>query len=484
MIEPRWMVTAGVMLHLLIQILLILQVILRPHRDPSSRIAWVVVIVTLPILGILGYFFLGEINIGRRRIARMDAVVKLLPAVSKIPGMDAKAIQPSQYEAYNGLFRIAQSINGFEAVGGNSGMLLANSNDAIDAMIRDINAAEHHVHVNFYIWLADNNGTKLAMALQRAARRGVACRAMADGLGSRLMIKSPHWASMQEAGVKTAVALPIGNAPWSPLFTRVDLRNHRKIVVIDNRITYCGSQNCADPEFRIKPHFAPWVDLMIRFEGPIARQNQLLFAADWMAHVDEDLRAIVTEPLHEFATGFTAIAIGTGPTVRYSAMPDMFESLMYAARRELLITTPYYVPDEAMQAALCASGRRGVETTLIVPAKNDSWIVKAASHSYYQDLLESGVRIFEFVGGLLHSKSLMIDGEVALIGSANLDRRSFELNYENNILFHDTKLTDSIRERQLAYRWQSVEVTIDSVRSWSVQRRLINNTIAMLGPVL
>jgi cardiolipin synthase len=266
--------------------------------------------------------------------------------------------------------------------------------------------------------------------------------------------------------------------------TRVDLRNHRKIVVIDNRITYCGSQNCADPEFRIKPRFAPWVDLMVRFEGPIARQKQLLFAADWMAHVDEDLRAIVTEPMHEFPSGFTAIAMGTGPTVRYSAMPDMFESLMYAARKELLITTPYYVPDEAMQAALCASGRRGVETTLIVPAKNDSWIVKAASHSYYQDLLESGVRIFEFEGGLLHSKSLTIDGELALIGSANLDRRSFELNYENNILFHDTKLTDSIRERQLTYRWQSVEVTIDSVRSWSVQRRLINNTIAMLGPVL
>jgi cardiolipin synthase len=176
--------------------------------------------------------------------------------------------------------------------------------------------------------------------------------------------------------------------------------------------------------------------------------------------------------------------MGTGPTVRYSAMPDMFESLMYAARKELLITTPYYVPDEAMQAALCASGRRGVETTLIVPAKNDSWIVKAASHSYYQDLLESGVRIFEFEGGLLHSKSLTIDGELALIGSANLDRRSFELNYENNILFHDAKLSDSIRERQLTYRWQSVEVTIDSVRSWSVQRRLINNTVAMLGPVL
>lgn len=484
MIEPRWMIAAGVILHFLVQVLLIIQVILRPHRDPSSRIAWVVVIVTLPLLGILGYLFLGEINIGRRRIARMDAVVQLLPSSAKIPGMEVQAVQPVLTENYEGLFRIAQSINGFDPTGGNHAHLMDNSNAAIQSMVEDIDAAQHHVHVNFYIWLPDNNGTKIALALERAARRGVACRAMADGLGSRLMIKSSHWQSMQQAGVQTAVALPIGSAPWSPIFTRVDLRNHRKIIVVDNRITYCGSQNCADPEFRIKPKFAPWVDLMIRFEGPIARQKQLLFAADWMAHRDEDLRTMLAEPLASFEHGFTAVAMGTGPTVRYSAMPEMFESLMYTAKRELLITTPYYVPDEAMQAALCASGRRGVETTLVVPARNDSWIVKAASHSYYYDLLEAGVRIFEYEGGLLHTKSLTIDGEVSLVGSANLDRRSFELNYENNILLHDNALTERIRERQLSYRWQSVEITLDTVRQWPVQRRLINNTIAMLGPVL
>ncbi|MFO0012971.1 MAG: cardiolipin synthase [Planctomycetota bacterium] len=484
MIEPRWMIAASLIFHFLVQVLLVVQVILRPHRDPSSRIAWVVVIVTLPVIGIFGYFFLGEINIGRRRIARMGSVVKLLPRASDIPGMEVKEIQPALSGDYGGLFRIAQSVNGFSPIGGNRAELAANSNAAIRSIISDIDAAKHHVHVNFYIWLPDNNGTRLALALERAARRGVACRVMADGLGSRTMINSSHWQSMQSAGVHTAVALPIGTAPWSPIFTRVDLRNHRKIVVIDNGITYCGSQNCADPEFRIKPRYAPWVDLMIRFEGPIARQNQLLFAADWMAHVDEDLRGIVMEQISSFDRGFTAVAIGTGPTVRYSAMPEMFESLMYAAKEELFITTPYYVPDEAMQAALCASGRRGVATTLIVPAKNDSWIVKAASHSYYADLLDAGVRIFEYEGGLLHTKSVTIDGEVSLIGSANLDRRSFELNYENNILLHDPDLTARIRERQLSYRWQSVEVSAEMVRKWPIRQRLVNNTIAMLGPVL
>ena len=220
-------------------------------------------------------------------------------------------------------------------------------------------------------------------------------------------------------------------------FRRIDLRNHRKIVVIDNAITYCGSQNCADPEFRVKARFAPWVDAVMRFEGPIAQQNQRLFAVDWMSATGEDLNELLRQPLRAPQPGFVAQVIGTGPTVRPSAMPEMFAALIYAARRELVITTPYYVPDESLQNALCSSAWRGVKTTIVFPARNDSWIVGGASRSCYAALLEAGVVIHEYVGGLLHTKSLTLDGEITLIGSANMDRRSFDLNYENNILFHD-----------------------------------------------
>lgn len=176
--------------------------------------------------------------------------------------------------------------------------------------------------------------------------------------------------------------------------------------------------------------------------------------------------------------------IATGATVRYSAMPEMFESLMYAARRELVITTPYFVPDEPIQAALCASARRGVDTTLVLPQRNDSWIVAAASHSYYPQLIEAGVRIYEFVGGLLHTKSLTIDGEVTLIGSANIDRRSFELNFENNILFLDRDLTAAMRARQQQYIASSVPVDAADLLKWTRSRHIWNNTVAMMGPVL
>jgi cardiolipin synthase len=226
------------------------------------------------------------------------------------------------------------------------------------------------------------------------------------------------------------------------------------------------------------------VDAMMRFEGPIARQNQYLFASDWESETGEDISLLLRQPIPSTQPGLPALVIGTGPTVRYSAMPEIFETLMYSSRRELVITTPYYVPDESMQAALCASARRGIETTIVFPARNDSRIVAAASRSYYSGLLEAGVRIFEYKGGLLHTKSLTLDGEVTLIGSANMDRRSFELNYENNILFYDQVLTAEMRQRQDSYIAKSRQVTSEMVERWSGRHRLWNNAIAMLGPVL
>src|SRR5437868_8729218 len=356
---------------LLVHLGVIARVILRPHREPASRVAWIVVIIVFPVIGILAYIFLGETSIGRRRVSRVCAVLATMPDLSKAAGMDAPNLQPKIPEPYAHLFQLGHSVNGFEPVGGNCATLLADSNAAIESMVADIDASKDHVHLTFYIWLPDNNGLKVVEALKRAASRKVTCRAMADGLGSRLMIESPHWKAMQAAGVQVATALPIGNLLLRPLRGRIDLRNHRKILVIDNRITYCGSQNCADPEFLPKAKYAPWVDAVMRFEGAVARQNQSVFAADWMTYSDEDIRGLLRRPIEAPRAGFPAQVIGTGPTVYNSAMPEIFETLIYTARRELVITTPYYVPDEGMQSALCASARRGVATTIIFPARND-----------------------------------------------------------------------------------------------------------------
>lgn len=453
------------------------RILLRPNRVPASRVAWLVVVGALPVVGIVAYLLLGEVSIGRRRVARVRE------ALARIPKYDGGTdeIVP---ERYRNLFRLGHSISGFWPVGGNTGRLLADSNATIDAMVADIDAAKQHVHLLFYIWLADNNGRKIIEALKRAAARGVACRVMVDDLGSRGLVRSPHWQAMREAGIKVASGLAIGNPLLRVFTSRIDLRNHRKIAVIDGTITYCGSQNCADPEFLVKARYAPWVDAMVRFEGPIAYQNQLLFAGDWMAGYREDLGDLLKPPAAAAdSTAMPAQVVGTGPTVRFSAMQEVFQSLLFSARREIVITTPYYIPDDSLQNALCATAYRGVDTTIIFPARNDSWIVGAASRSYYADLLTAGVKIHEYVGGLLHTKSLTVDGEVTLIGSANMDRRSLELNYENNILVYDQELTEAMLVRQRDYVKRSRPVTLHQVANWSMPRKLLNNTVAILGPL-
>ena len=467
----------GVALYVGLVVSFTLRALLRPNREPSSRFAWIFVILTLPAIGIGAYVLFGETNIGWKRIRAYQRVAdQLRTRAARVPRASPD---------FDHLFRTGTSISGFSASGGNTARLLEDSNAAIDAIVADMDAAQDHVHMIFYIWLSDGNGLKVVDAACRAAERGVTVRAMADDLGSRRMIRSEHWKRMEAAGVRLARALPVDHPLLHPIRGRVDLRNHRKIVVIDGQITYCGSQNCADPEFRLKPKYAPWVDLMVRFEGPVALQNQKLFAEDWMVHSGEDLTDLLQiVPPERAKPGIIAQVVGTGPTVRSSAMPEMFEVLIHSARDELVVTTPYYVPSESMQAALCTTARRGVKTILVVPEKNDSFVVAAASRSYYLELLEAGVRIFEYRGGLLHTKSLTLDGQVSLIGSANLDRRSFDLNYENNILIEDRDLTGQIRDRQESYIASSGEVTPAEVASWSRFRHAWHNAVAMMGPIL
>ena len=240
--------------------------LLRPNRQASSRIAWVVVVVLIPALGIVAYLLFGETI----SVANPSSVIDSLPPLSSLLPSTAGHRAPKAESEVDSLFRLGKSVNSFGAVGGNRAHLTKDSNDAINCMVADMDAAKEHIHLSRYIWLTDDNGLKVVGALKRAASRGVTCRAMADGLGSRAMIESPHSQDLRSSGVRVGVALPIGNPLLRPFHGRIDLRNHRKFVVIDNSITYCASQNCADPEFRVKSKYAPWVDAMIRFEGPLA----------------------------------------------------------------------------------------------------------------------------------------------------------------------------------------------------------------------
>ena len=478
-------------IHFILLIVISLRVLARHDLSSPARLAWLVILFILPYIGVIVYWMFGEIHLGRNFEREHRQIIDRLHSHNpEVLGSDialANAIKP----AYQAAFAYSANVTGFHTTLGNRAELMADAADTQARMIADFDAATDHIHVLYYIWLIDGMGIDTAQALMRAARRGVTCRAMVDGMGSRKMVGSKIWQDMIEAGVQVSVALPISNLLKVILFSRLDLRNHRKITVIDGKIGYCGSRNCADPEFRVKPKYAPWVDIMLRVEGPVVAQNQMLFASDWLTQNPET-------PVESFkyytdtdqqadgfaAQGFAAQVFADGPTQRHGATPQFLGALISQAQQTLIISTPYFVPDYSLVSILCATAYRGVEVTMIFPKKNDSFVVAATSHSYYWQLLEAGVRIYEYKPGLLHAKTLTVDGEISLIGSTNLDLRSFDLNYENNVVMSDKALTADIIERQYQYIADSDEVLREHVENWSVPYKIWNNIVATMGPVL
>ncbi|OXL18120.1 cardiolipin synthase [Psychrobacter sp. DAB_AL32B] len=471
-------------LHFILLVLISLRVLSRHDLTSPARLAWIVVLFVLPYFGVLIYWMFGEVHLGRDFTQKRKKIIDRLnahnPAVLGSEIILAKVVKPE----YQAAFAYSAKATGFQTTVGNSAELMADATETRRRMIADFDAATDHIHVLYYIWLVDGMGIDTAQALIRATKRGVTCRAMVDGMGSRKMVGSKIWQEMIDAGVQVSVALPIKNIFKVLFFSRIDLRNHRKITVIDGNIGYSGSRNCADPEFRVKPKYAPWVDIMLRIEGPIVGQNQMLFASDWLIeNPDTPLDSFFYDSTPKL-NGFPAQVFSDGPTQRHGTTPQFLGTLISQAQHTLIISTPYFVPDYSLVSILCATAYRGVDVTMIFPQNNDSFIVAATSHSYYWQLLEAGVKIYEYKPGLLHAKTLTVDGEVSLIGSTNLDLRSFDLNYENNIVFSDTALTADIMQRQYQYIADSDEVTREEVKNWPLSYRIWNNVIATMGPVL
>lgn len=465
---------------ILAEIAVVVRVLTRPHREPASRLAWLAVVIAIPLLGIIAYLILGETRISGRRREHGRDVDAHLPR----PNGDPSCLKELSGGLYSAPFTLARTINCLDPSCSNSARLAADSNAAIDEIVGDVDAARQHIHICTYIWLADHNGLKVKDACLRAAARGIEVRLLADALGSRKFIASRHWRELRDGGCQVRVALPVGNPLWTLIRGRVDLRNHRKMIVVDNRISWIGSQNLADPEFRIKPRYAPWVDIMSRWEGPVAQHVQYLFVSDWIAEGGDEISRLLKEGNQPGPGAILTQVIGTGPTSSFDAMPSCYSELIHSARNELVVTTPYFVPDEQLLFALTSAARRDVKTVMIVPRRCDSRIVAATSRSYYEDLIKAGVELFEYVPGMLHSKTMVIDRCVGLIGSANLDRRSFELNFENNLLFADAAFAADVRDRQDSYLANSIRITAEDVARVGLAQRIWRNLLATMSPVL
>ena len=481
-----WGLTGSLFLaDLAIRIGFSLRVIMR-KRAPSVSFAWLVVILMLPFGGAITYLLFGENRLGERRANRL---IKDRPVVrarignqEEAPAIDWNAVNPECLP----LDRQIMATTGIPTMPGNRLELIDAAERFFSLLIEDIGRAKSSCFLEFYILSEGGWADELINALLAACRRGVVCRLLLDSIGSKPFLRSRSAARLRAGGIAVAEALPAGLI--RALFIRIDLRNHRKIAVIDNQIAYTGSQNLVDPRlFKQKNGVGEWVDAMVRITGPAAELLGAIFLFDWRleraSRPNDPPEIADLRPAAQAGDALVQLA-PSGPGYGEDTIHDLLLTTIYAARRELILTTPYFAPDNAILAALKSAAQRGVEVTVIVPERNDSRLVQYASRARYEALTRAGVRIMAFSGGLLHAKTITVDGDFCLFGSVNLDMRSFWLNFEMTLFIYNKDFAGQVRQLQQRYLRQTTPHDAEAFGARSFGQRFLENIALLVSPLL
>ena len=480
------------------------------NRRPSSSTAWLLLIFLLPLVGLPLYLLIGSPWVHGTRRRQQHTVNEItLDYTRSMPDLP-KGARPSTYLA--GAVRMNRRLTGLPCVSGEVVAVHADPRSTYEAMARAIDAATDHVHVEFYIMSWDEVTDVFFSSLERAVARGVTVRLLLDHLGSR---KYPGWKQfcqrMTDAGIRWRLMMPL--LPLKRRWRRPDLRNHRKILVIDGEKGFIGSHNVIDPSYRTRRNVRAgrrWEDLSVEVTGEIVLEAQAVFAMDWffeageafdmesilpqaggsrtVAQVLEDAAPVGTpapQPGRPDAVVNAMQLVPSGPGYPTEPNLRMVLSLIQNATERVSITSPYFVPDEALLSAMTTAAYRGVEVELFVGRESDHLIVNHAQRSYYQALLASGVRIYRYPAPtVLHAKYMTVDDEIAIIGSANMDFRSFALNYEVMLLAFGGDLDDLLRANDAHYRSVSPELTAEEWAAEPWWRRYIDNVCRLLSAVL
>ncbi|MFC3550725.1 cardiolipin synthase [Lysobacter cavernae] len=413
------------------------------RSPPAAARSWLLLVGFVPLLGLPLYLVLGHPWLARQRRQRQAHVSQLIHERQA----DLTALRWSSTAADGSALadipRLAERLGDFMPTRGNAVVLHDRYDESLTALLADIDAAEQELHLLYYLMFDDAVGRAMAAALLRAAARGVRCRVLLDAVGAKPGLRA--WAKpLRAAGIEVRAMLA-GGLAWRGL-SRMDLRNHRKLAVIDGHVGYIGSQNLADANF-VAGH--PNRELVARVQGPAVRQLAALFASDWYIETGELLT--VATAAHAPAGTTPTQLLPSGPAYPFQNARDVVVALIQRAQRKVVLATPYFVPDDATLTALRIAALSGVEVWLVLSLTNNQTLTRWAQQSYYEELLEAGVRIALYRPHFLHAKHLSVDDDIALVGSINLDIRSFALNAEAGLLCYDPALVARLREVEAEY---------------------------------
>lgn len=423
----KFLLAAGWIAYLLgLGMMIVLQ-----KRHPAATISWLISLAALPYLGFLVYYFLGPQKIQRQRLRRVRARAALPPPP---PGMepDAETIE---------LARLGQASTGLPPNTATSVTLLVDGAAKYEQLLAAVDAANAHIHLEYYIFLPDRTGQALLDRLVERARAGVKVRLLLDAVGSG-KVSRRFLRPLLEAGGEVAWFHPMRlrwfwKRPW------LNLRTHRKIVVIDGMVAFTGGINITDEQDE-RLRADAYRDLHLRLEGEVVDTLQLVFIEDWVYATGQPPPKL---PRGGGGPGpVSAQVLVSGPDTSWEPIHRLHVGAIHAAQRRVWLMTPYFVPGEAAMMALTSAALGGLDVRLLVPKLSDSRLVTYAARSYFDALLAAGVRIYEYGPRMLHSKALLCDDDLAILGSANFDHRSFRLNFEISVLFRDRDLVASLAE--------------------------------------
>lgn len=455
-----------------------------PHdRRPTSAMAWLLAIFLVPFFGLLLFFLMGSPYINRRRHRIQKEANKQIREIA--------AEEPDVPEGFHvcpevdSLVKLNRELTSLPATEGKLHKLHDDYKQTVKEMAEVVDRAEDYVHCEIYIMAWDSTTDPLFLAFERAVQRGVKVRILYDHLGSHKYKGNRRLGKrLKKMGVEHHVMLPL--KPWRWRFRRPDLRNHRKLLVVDGKRAFIGSQNLIEPEYQSRKNHRigrRWHDIMAEVSGPVVTTINSVFAVDWYTESGERLglikpahRKIEMAIEHEETGSDLMQVIPSGPGFTTEPNLRLFTSVCHHAKRRLILVSPYFIPDESLLEAVTTACYRGVEVELFVSEKSDQALVGHAQASYYNELLRAGVQMFLYPApGVLHTKFVIADEEVALMGSSNMDPRSFSLNYEVTVMTAEGELMDALRNEAQKYKQVSHSLTREewALRPW--YKRYVDN---------
>lgn len=459
-------------------------IIIPRNRKPSAAMAWLLAVFLIPYAGVFFFLLLGSSKLPKKRREKQRLINETIAQAAN--GVDLVSDRDSWPEWFERVTIMNQSIGAVPLMSGNSATLIGDYSESIAAMTAEIDRAQTFVHIEFYIVAFDDVTRDFFRAMEEAQARGVIVRVLLDHIASvRTSVHKQTFAELDRIGVAWSFMLPV--MPLKGKYQRPDLRNHRKLVVVDGQVAFMGSQNLINRNYNAKKNIKRglmWQELMTRVTGPVVTGINVIFLSDWYSETDEYLEAELV-PAIEVAPDTSPNALDcqvvpSGPGFDNENNLRLFLALLYSAQERIVITSPYFVPDEAMMYAITSSKQRGLDVELFVSEIGDQGGVWHAQRSYYGELLEAGVTIWQYPAPyILHAKHFSIDNDVAVIGSSNMDIRSFALDLEVSLMVRGASFVADMRVVEDGYRAISKQLT---KKEWDKEplRRTVLDGLARL----